>query len=288
MKKYKYIPLLLVSIGFSVNIAHADPVKDALINTYETAIYSLKDLTADNIRRIQKSNGEDGISNLRADAIKSIALQLGVSSGLSHQMQIYSKTLQEKSAELDMQYNFEMLKLSPGVLPPVLSQGFGNYEKQSDDVVMISDKNFKIEQPARMVSTYPTWRDYLQLNLKPAPLPQANFMPKTSAEKRLWDNEVKRGWEIGVRQAGQIWEESFAKLNRDYQGMILYKQLLAQGAITPAVVATANLGVTGNGTEMSVNHRVVRITNQAEFNTNSKTWRNQNPATYKAVDGKIF
>ena len=103
MNKCKYIPLLLVSIGFGANIAHADPLKDALTNTYETAIYSLKDLTADNIRRIQKSNGEDGISNLRADAIKSIALQLGVSSGLSHQMQIYSKTLQEKSAELDMQ-----------------------------------------------------------------------------------------------------------------------------------------------------------------------------------------
>ena len=46
MKKYKYIPLLLVSIGFSVNIAHADPLKDALTNTYETTIYSLKDLTA--------------------------------------------------------------------------------------------------------------------------------------------------------------------------------------------------------------------------------------------------
>ena len=173
-------------------------------------------------------------------------------------------------------------------MPPVLSQGFANFNKESDDIVHISDKNFKIEAPARMVSTYPTWRDYLKLNIKPADLPSANFMPKTAREKRLWDATIKEGWEIGQKQASEMWNSSFATLNRDYEGMILYKQLLMQGAITPTVVATANLGVTGNGTEMSVNHRVVRITNHAEFNNNQNNWKQEYPATYKAVTGEIY
>ena len=63
-------------------------------------------------------------------AIKSIDIKLGVSSRLATQMQKYEKVLQTKSAELDKLYNFEMLKLSPGVLPPILSQAFGNYEKK--------------------------------------------------------------------------------------------------------------------------------------------------------------
>lgn len=281
----KNIKALILGALFTVpSVSFAENINIQIDNP----MYSLKDLSADNIKKMQKNMAENKIDSLRAEAIKSIALKLGVSSGLATQMQKYEKVLQTKSAELDKLYNFEMLKLSPGVLPPILSQAFGNYEKKSDDTVYISDKNFKIEEPARMVSVYPTWRDYIQLGFKPADLPSANFMPKTSAEKRLWDAEVKKGWEIGVRQASEIWDESFAKLDRDYQGMILYKKLLADGAITPAIVATSNLGVTGNGTEMSVNHRVVRITNQAQFNTDSNTWRNKNPATYKAVNGKIF
>lgn len=250
--------------------------------------YTLKDLSANNIAKIQKEKLENKVDGLRAEALKSIALKLGVSAGLSSQFKIYEKTLEDKSAELDKIYDFEKLKLSPGVLPPVLSQGFSNYEKESDNVVHISDKNFKIEEPARMVSVYPTWRDYLKLNIQVADIPAANFMPKTSAEKRLWDKTVKEGWEIGVKQASELWETSFAKLDRDYEGMILYKQLLAANAITPTVVATANLGVTGDGTQMSVNHKVVKITNHAEFNTKQNTWTSPYPATYKSVSGKIY
>ena len=121
-----------------------------------------------------------------------------------------------------------MLKLSPGVLPPILSQAFGNYEKNLMTLVYISDKNFKIEEPARMVSVYPTWRDYIQLGFKPAELPSANFMPKTSAEKRLWDAEVKKrmgNWcETSQLKYGM---NQFAKLDRDYQGMILYKKTVS-------------------------------------------------------------
>lgn len=268
------IPLLLGSIS---------------INAYaEEILYSLDDLKASNIASIQKAQNLDKISDLRANALKEIALEMGVSSGLAAQFKVYEMALENKSAELDRQYNFEALKLSAGVLPPVLSQGFSNYEKESDDVVQISDKNFKIEKPAQIVSVYPTWRDYLKFDFKPARLPSQNFMPKTRGEKALWDRTVKEGWEEGVRQADVVFQNAFGQLNRDYEGMILYKQLLANGAITPAIVATANLGVTGDGTQMSVNHRVMTITNHATFQTDRSRWKNNYPATFKDEQGRNF
>lgn len=247
----------------------------------EDATYSLDDLKASNIARIQKAQSVGKISDLRAEAIKDIAFQIGTSAGLAAQYKIYEEAYKNRSAELDRKYDFEALKLSPGVLPPVLSEGFSNYEHKSEDMVEVSGMNFRIERKARMVSVYPTWRDYLLLQFKPATLPSQNFMPKTAAEKRLWDATVKLGWEDGVRQAKTIWESAHGELDRDYEGMILYKQLLANKQITPTVVASADLGVTGDGTSMSVDHKVITITDHSQFQTDRSKWRTRNPATYK-------
>lgn len=254
----------------------------------DTVLYSVDQLTSGAIGRLKKGIDESKINGLRAEAIKDVALRLGSSSGLAAQFRVYEQALENRSAELDKQYNFESLKLSAGVLPPVLSQSFSNYEKKDDNQVEIADKTFVIEAPAKFVSVYPTWRDYLKFNFKPAELPSSAFLPKSSIEKQLWDKYVKDGWDEGVRQAHEIYQEAMGTLNRDYEGMILYKTLLMQGLITPTIVASSNLGVTGDGTTMSVGHKVVRITEHSRFNQNNKNWKNKNPATYKDKNNKKF
>lgn len=256
----------------------------------EAQIYDLKSLRANNIAKIQKVNAERNIPTLRAEAIKDIALRLGASSGLASEYKKYEKITREKSAELDRMFDFEQLKLSAGVLPPVLSQGFSNFELNDPEKATLSSKNMKIEEPARIVSVYPTWRDYLIFDFKPAEIPQANFMPKTKAEKELWDKYVKIGWEQGVLQAQEIYNQAYAKMERDYNGMILYKIALMNGTLDPAIVASANLGTTtsADGKELSVNHEVIQITNQATFKRDDSTWKNKYPATYHSLDGKLY
>ena len=126
----------------------------------DTILYSVDQLTSGAIGRLKKGIDESKINGLRAEAIKDVALRLGSSSGLAAQFRVYEQALENRSAELDKQYNFESLKLSAGVLPPVLSQSFSNYEKKDDNQVEIADKTFVIEAPAKFVSVYPTWRDY--------------------------------------------------------------------------------------------------------------------------------
>lgn len=255
----------------------------------EVSLYQLNELNANNIRKIKKSDEMNKVNSLRGEAIKDMALRMGTSAGLAYQFKnVYEKKIASMSAELDRTYNFEKLSISPGALPPVLTQSFGNYEKKSDNLVMIADSTYSIDQKARMVSVYPTYRDYLQFHFKPSELPDSQFLPKTSAEKKLWDDYVKKGWEAGVEQAAFVWDNAFATLNRDYEGMILYKQLLANKQITPTVVASSNMGVTGNGSTMSVNQTMVTITDHSEFQRNSKKWSNSNPATFRDIKGRDY
>ena len=70
--------------------------------------------------------------------------------------------------------------------------------------------------------------------------------------------------------------------------MLTYKILLKQGLITPTVVASSNLGVTGGGNEMSINDQIYRITDHAQLDSNTKNWKSQYPTTYQDKSGRKY
>ena len=272
--------LVMVAVLSAISLAYAQPKEDAV---------RLSDIKSGKIKATQKDLKKSKVPALRAEALKEVALQMGSSYGLAYFYNgIYERFIKGNEAELDRKYDFEKLSLSAGVMPPILSQNFSHYELVDDNHVVISDKDFKIEEPARMVSVYPTWRDYLQFDFKAPDLPTTNFLPKNSAERLIWDENVEKGWEFGKQQAFNIYKDAKGKLDRDYEGMILYKQALVNGQITPTVVASSNLGVEGDGKTLSVNKRSIQITNHSEFIVDSKKWKSKTPASYKNKDNKVF
>ena len=272
--------LVMVAVLSAISLAYAQPKEDAVL---------LSDIKSGKIKATQKDLKKSKVPTLRAEALKEVALQMGSSYGLAYFYNgIYERFIKGNEAELDRKYDFEKLSLSAGVMPPILSQNFSHYELVDDNHVVISDKDFKIEEPARMVSVYPTWRDYLQFDFKAPDLPTTNFLPKNSAERLIWDENVEKGWKLGKQQAFNIYKDAKGKLDRDYEGMILYKQALANGQITPTVVASSNLGVEGDGKTLSVNKRSIQITNHSEFIVDSKKWKSKTPASYKNKDNKVF
>lgn len=250
-------------------------------------IYSIDQITGSNIANTAKVAGEQNVSEMRKQAIIDIASSLGMSAGLAARMQEIEKKIKNKSDELDKIYNFSALAISNGVLPPVLEESNSNYNQDSNDEVRISDVMYKIYAPARFVSVYPTWRDYLVFNFSSFDLPEKSYMPKNDAEKAIWDEWVKRGWEKGKLQADNIFENSWGRLNRDYTGMIKYKMLLTQGVITKTIVAKANLGVTGDGNKLSINDQVIRITDHSQFNQNDKEWKYKTPISNPSNTVKV-
>ena len=121
----------------------------------------------------------------------------------------------------------------------------------------------------------PTWREYLVLQYTDPGMPDSSLLPRTQAEKEVWDRYIDEGWQIGITQADVIFTENLSRLKRDYQGMVLYRTLLSQEMVSLPFVAEVNLGITGGNNEMAINDRILRITALPEFNTTSKEWETQ-------------
>lgn len=247
-------------------------------NKTEKNIPTLQDLLSSSIDKTEQAK-ENQVSEIRRKGITDVASALGASAGLAYRMQQLKTKIDQHSTELDNIFNFKKLVINNGVLPPVLTEGLANYAQESSDEVRIADKIYKIEKPAKFVSVYPTWRSYLRFDYPTFQPPSNSYLPKTKEEKVIWDNAIREGWKQGVLQANTIFENSYDRLQRDYLGMIKYKILLAEGLITPTIIAKQNLGVTGGGKEMSINDQIFRITDHSALNPNQKDWKVPYPIT---------
>jgi defect-in-organelle-trafficking protein DotC len=265
-------------VGYS-GLAYPQPMEN------QKSVAGLDSLLSEQITSGQIKD-KDSVSEMRKEAIKEIAGSLGASSGLAFRMNQLRRETDERANELDRLFDFTKTTIDNGVLAPVLTEGLANYAQSSDDQVRIADKIYKIESPAKFVSVYPTWRSYLRFTFPTFESPAKAYLPQNDTEKAIWDAAVKQGWEKGIVQANRIYEASYAKLERDYLGMIKYKILLAEGLITPTVIAKQNLGVTGGGKEMSINDQVFRITDHSALNPNNKAWNVEYPVTNN-TDGQL-
>lgn len=238
---------------------------------------SLSELMSGSIS--QKADAKESVNEMKRSALIEVASAVGASAGAAHRMKELKDMVNGHAARLDVMYDFKQMKLTEGVMLPVLVQGLGNYNKNSDDEIRISDKKLKVEAPAKFVSVYPTWRNYLIFSLPAFEVPPTAYLPKTDAERAIWDDAVKKGWDKGIEQANRIFETSYSRLERDYMGMDLSKILIDLKMLTPTIVAKQNLGVTGGGREMDINDQVFRITDHSGLNPNPKAWATEYPVT---------
>lgn len=215
------------------------------------------------------------ISQIRLQALKETALTIGAQGGLALRSKELNAMLIPRETALDQIYNFNGLMLDNDVLPPVLQEGSQSLNLNSPAVLSLSDHTYKIVMQARFVTTAPTWREYLILDYKKPSIPDSTLLPKNDQERKIWVKYIHIGWQNGIDQANNMYADNLARLKRDYQGMALYRTLLAKHMVTKPFVTGSNLGVTSNAdkTIMQVNNRVLQIAATPQFNTNSSRWK---------------
>lgn len=262
-------------------LTYPKPIKNDEIKANQ-----LDALLSNQILERGKTANSKEVSEMRRQALQEIAGALGSSGGLSFRTSQIKTEVDCYAVDLDKLYDFKKLIIDNGVLPPVLTEGLANYAQESSEQVRIADKIYKIEEKAKFVSVYPTWRNYLRFSFPSYEMPDAAYLPKNDAEKSVWDAAVKEGWEKGVKQANEIYETAYAKLDRDYKGMIKYKILLAEGLVTPTIIGKQNLGITGGGREMSINDQVFRIMDHSALNPNKSEWKVEYPVS-NSKDGLL-
>jgi len=237
----------------------------------ESSRWSADSISADSLGKVSKAES-DKVPRIRAEAIQSAALGFGTQAGMASKANLINSSLKNRSATYDKIFNFSVLQLEPGFLPPVISEGVDAYNQPNDNEVRAADKIYKIEFPAKIVNVVPRWQEYLSVPFGNPEVPDKSILPKTSAEKDLWNDYVAQGWKIGENQADQEFEGRLARLKRDYEGMLRFKKLYEKGMVSKPVMARSSLGVTGGGDQMAVGDRIIKITKKAELNPNQQRW----------------
>lgn len=232
---------------------------------------SLSDI--ENLTSTSYGEAEKPMGNIREQGLKETALTLGAQSGLAYRSKQINTALDRKATSLDNVFNFSPLMLEHSVVPPVLVQATNTFSISGPDSLRISDKTYRILKQAEFVTTPPTWRTYIRMKFKTPELPNKTLLPRNPQEEKIWKKYTAIGWKTGEKQADRIFNVNLAQLKRDYQGMLLYRDLLAKHMISEPFVAKTDLGVTGDGNGININDQVLRITATPQLQTNSKEWQ---------------
>lgn len=219
------------------------------------------------------SGSRSELSQLRVKALQETAMSTGAQGALAWASEAMNTHMNKDRQYLDTIYNFNGMMLSHGVIPPVLEEGDNSLNLADPNTIRIADKTYKIVVQARFATTPPNWREYLWLSFSKPELPDRTLLPRTKAEQKVWRDAVCAGWEKGVQQAYNIFQQNMARLKRDYRGMILYRKLLQEKMISPPFVARTELGITGDGDDMRINDQVLRIVDLPKLQTNSRGWQ---------------
>jgi defect-in-organelle-trafficking protein DotC len=97
-------------------------------------------------------------------------------------------------------------------------------------------------------------------------------LPKTDEEKAKYKAWVADGWKSGIAQGKAIFQADLARLDRDYQGMHLYMELLEQGKVSAPFVAATNQHVTGDANTLNIDDVSLKITVMPAFQQDSSKW----------------
>lgn len=226
-------------------------------------------------RYIQKSDQVDNKPlSIREKAIKSAALKLGTQSGLSWGAIIINHSLLNMSGSLDQIYNFNSLMLRNHVVPPVITQ-IDNSIAVTDDShkISFSGHQYTILKGAYFSTASPNWRNYILLPVYKPAKPSYILLPKNPKEQKLWDITIHQSWKLGVNQAINIFTYHLENLNRDYEGMLIYRRLLEMHVVNPPYIEKSISKVSGGKKHLSIGSHSWEITSNVELHPNTSLWQ---------------
>ena len=216
--------------------------------------------------------------DIRAESLREGAISYGARAGLSFRTYEIRKQLERQARYLDKVYNFSSLLIpAPSgflIEPPIISESLNAMLIENDgQQAAVTDKIYSIVNNAEIISTPRSWRQYMEREWGDTAPPPDILRPQNKKERELWEKLVTIGWQEGIRQANEIFEDDLNLLNSEFRGMVRYRILLAQGMVSPPYALQVDRGVTGGPTQMRVGDRAVKITGVPQLITGSSTWQ---------------
>lgn len=214
---------------------------------------------------------------IRSDAMHEAGLSYGARGGLASRTFQIQRRLAEYDKSLSKTYDFNRLLIpeASGLLvePPIISAAErAVIVKSGGQAAATADRVYRINHGARIVTAARNWRLYLERDWGIVEPPPSILLPRNEEERRYWRDLVKEGWEEGLKQAEEIYEADLDRMTADYLGMIRYRELLAQGMVSPPYTLADERGITGGGNEMRIGDRGLSITGQSQLLPEGNKW----------------
>lgn len=269
---------LICALGMTI-VGCASPKKSKIDEIYSSSTF---------IKSGKKSND----NKLREKVVRDTALSWGAQEGLYWRTSMLEQMMDELSWELHTVFGFYKFLVDGKVLMPVVHTAERTIEQLTNESVKTTDVKYMIADDAQFVTQIPTWRDYLMVRVDKPVAPQDTLFPKTKGERKAWRKGLDEGWDVGVEQANEIFEQNLRELRAEIEGLYNFRILNAMGIVSMPKYSysryeTVNLK---DGKQLNVNDMVYSITKQSEF-TDTDEWqpyfRTHNvhpPESYK--DGK--
>jgi defect-in-organelle-trafficking protein DotC len=217
--------------------------------------------------------------DMRRDAQREAALSYGARGGFASRAYEIMEHLDDYEGVLDGVIDFRQLliKAPSGLMiePPIVREAVDAMTiTDGGNEAAVADQVLKINRQAKIVSAARNWRQYLTMTYETeiAPPPRV-LWPKDKDEQAQWNAWVKQGWEAGLQQAEDTFTANLNQMVSDYNGMVRYRTLLAEGKITQPYAMHEDRGVTGGNNEMRVGDRALRITGPSQFMTGADLWK---------------
>lgn len=232
--------------------------------------------------KLVTSGGESPLPvDIRGDAQKEAALSFGARGGLAWRTWYIRREMETRARYLDKVFDFRQLLIPApsGLLiePPVISEAIDAMLIDNRGLeAAVADRVLNIGQNARIVSTPRTWRAYLERTWGDVEPPPDVLRPANKEERAKWKGWIEEGWGKGIDQADEIFQADLNQLVADYQGMIRYRNLLAQGMVSPPYALQVDRGITGGGDEMRIGDRALSLTELPKLQTGYQEWQPAN------------
>lgn len=225
----------------------------------------------------QSDSAKQAESSARIESIKTIVREAATRNAMRARLKEISNIVQVNERKLDTVYNFQPYMINTVVVPPVIIEAHNISDVQNSRSFSVLGTRYEIKENARFSHLPPNWRDFLTFNVESYEvgvdsLP-SELKPKTSQEKKAFDDAMNRGVEDGVREADAIFSHQLNRLNQSYIGMLKFHQFVLNGKITMPAIARTNIALAGNGNTMMLNQSNFQITQLPKFVDDTRNWK---------------
>lgn len=229
--------------------------------------------------RTRRGNYETSVDEERYGLLREAAVSYSAQAGYQHRVWEVMRQLEQDSGKLSRTFDFNRVAYSAPretgyILPPVVSRATAAINvDESGQSAVAADEFYRLEIPGRIVTIVPTWRDYLVIPLEEASEPDDNFLPQNKEEKQVFNRFAAEGWQAGVEQADEALSLNFSRLKRDYLGMVEYRRMVQAGLVRELVIQSSERRSAGEGEELFIGERRVRIVSSAQFVRDPSQWK---------------